>query len=64
MQKEANKIQIKKAVEDLYGVTVESVKNHDIRWHGEEPNHKIRNTVWQDLFLQKAVVTIAKRRND
>ncbi len=56
----ANKIQIRKAVEELYGVTVESVNK--IRYGGKV---KTRNTrsgllVGRTAAFKKAVVTLAE----
>ena len=56
----ANKIQIRKAVEELYGVTVESVNT--IRYGGKV---KTRNTrsgllVGRTAAFKKAVVTLAE----
>ncbi len=58
--KSANKLQIKKAVEELYGVTVESVNT--MRYGGKV---KTRNTksgllVGKTASLKKAVVTLAE----
>ena len=58
--KEANKIQIKKAVEDLYGVTVESVKT---MIYGGTAKSRITKSGIQSgrtSSYKKAVVTIAK----
>jgi large subunit ribosomal protein L23 len=56
----ANKLQIKKAVEELYGVTVESVNT--MRYGGKI---KSRNTksgllVGKTASLKKAVITLAE----
>ncbi len=58
--KNANKLQIKKAVEELYGVTVESVNT--MRYGGKI---KTRNTksgflVGKTAATKKAVVTLAE----
>jgi large subunit ribosomal protein L23 len=58
--KNANKIEIKKAVEDLYGVTVESVNT--MRYGGKV---KTRNTksgvmIGKSPATKKAVVTLAE----
>lgn len=60
VDRSANKIQIRKAVEELYGVTVESVNT--IRYGGKV---KSRNTksgllVGKTAALKKAVVTLAE----
>jgi large subunit ribosomal protein L23 len=56
----ANKLQIKKAVEELYGVTVESVNT--MRYSGKR---KTRNTksgliVGKTAATKKAVITLAE----
>ena len=58
--KSANKIQIKKAVEELYGVTVESVNT--LRYGGKS---KVRHTktgitAGRTSATKRAVVTLAK----
>jgi len=58
--KNANKLQIKKAVEELYGVTVDSVNT--MRYGGKV---KTRNTksgllVGKTAALKKAVITLAE----
>jgi large subunit ribosomal protein L23 len=58
--KNANKLQIKKAVEDLYGVTVDSVNT--LRYGGKL---KSRNTksgllIGKTVSTKKAVVTLAE----
>jgi large subunit ribosomal protein L23 len=58
--KNANKLQIRKAVEELYGVTVDSVNT--MRYGGKI---KTRNTksgflVGKTAAVKKAVVTLAK----
>ncbi len=60
VERSANKIQIRKAVEELYGVTVESVNT--IRYGGKV---KTRNTksgllVGKTAAIKKAVVTLAE----
>ena len=60
VEKNANKIQIKKAVEDLYSVTVDSVNS--MRYGGKV---KSRNTksgllVGRTSATKKAVVTLAE----
>ena len=60
VDRSANKIQIRKAVEELYGVTVESVNT--IRYGGKV---KTRNTksgllVGKTAAIQTAVVTLAE----
>lgn len=61
VDRKANKIEIKKAIEKMYGVTVESVRT--LTYGGGKPSVKYtnrgiveqRNSVWK-----KAVVTVAE----
>ncbi len=60
VEKSANKLQIRKAVEELYGVTVDSVNT--MRYGGKV---KTRNTksgllVGKTVGVKKAVVTLAE----
>lgn len=56
----ANKIEIKKAVEDLYGVTVESVNT--MRYGGKVKTRYTKSGVMtgKSVATKKAVVTLAK----
>jgi large subunit ribosomal protein L23 len=58
--KNANKIEIKKAVEDLYGVTVESVNT--MRYGGKVKTRFTKSGVMtgQSTAAKKAVVTLAE----
>ena len=58
--KDANKIQIKKAVEDLYGVTVESVNT--MVYPGKKKTRYTRSGVntGRSNSYKKAIVTIAE----
>jgi large subunit ribosomal protein L23 len=58
--KNANKIEIKKAVEELYGVTVESVNT--MRYGGKVKTRYTKSGVMtgKSPATKKAVVTIAK----
>jgi len=60
VDKRANKIQIKKAVEDLYGVTVESVNT--MRYGGKKRNRYSRSgiTEGKTASYKKAIVTLAE----
>ncbi|GAA0876597.1 50S ribosomal protein L23 [Wandonia haliotis] len=61
VDRKANKIEIKKAIEKMYGVTVESVRT--LTYGGGKPSVKYtnrgiveqRNSVWK-----KAIVTVAE----
>jgi large subunit ribosomal protein L23 len=56
----ANKIEIKKAVEDLYGVTVESVNT--MRYGGKVKTRYTKSGVMtgKTAALKKAIVTLAE----
>lgn len=41
VDRKANKLQIKKAVEELYGVNVER-QHHQLRWQEQDPLHQVR----------------------
>jgi large subunit ribosomal protein L23 len=58
--KNANKIEIKKAVEDLYGVTVESVNT--LRYGGKVKTRYTKSGVLsgKSAATKKAVVTLAE----
>ena len=58
--KDANKIEIKKAVEDLYGVTVESVNT--MRYGGKVKTRYTKSGVMtgKSPATKKAVVTLAE----
>lgn len=58
--KDANKIQIKKAVEDLYGVTVESVRT--MVYGGKRKTRHTKSGIMtgRTSAFKKAVITIAE----
>ena len=60
VDKSANKIQIKKAVEELYSVTVESVNT--MRYAGKEKNRYTRTGMakGRTAAVKKAIVTLAE----
>ena len=60
VDKSANKIQIRKAVEDLYGVTVESVNT--MRYAGKVKSRYTKSGVMtgKTAGTKKAVVTLAE----
>lgn len=59
VHKKANKLQIKKAVEDLYGVKVEAVNT--IRYSGKKKNRTTKSglIVGRTPSVKKAIVTVA-----
>ena len=60
VKKTANKIQIKKAVETMYGVTVESVNT--LRYNGKQRSRstKTGKITGKTISYKKAVVTLVK----
>jgi len=58
--KDANKIQIKKAVEELYGVTVESVKT--MIYGGKKKSRHTRSgmVTGKSVSYKKAIITVAE----
>lgn len=58
--KKANKIQIKKAIEEMYGVTVESVNT--MRYGGKRKSRYTRTGIvtGKTGSLKKAIVTLAE----
>ena len=60
VDKRANKIQIKKAIEELYGVTVEAVNT--IRYRGKQKSRFTRtgSVTGKTNSGKKAIVTIGK----
>jgi large subunit ribosomal protein L23 len=59
VEKRANKLQIKKAVEEMYGVTVTSVNT--MRYGGKEKSRYTKSGVLKGKTssLKKAIITIA-----
>ena len=60
VDKSANKIQIRKAVEELYGVTVESVNTIRAGLKVKTRNTKSGLLVGKTAAVKKAVVTLAE----
>ena len=58
--KNANKIQIKKAVEELYGVTVDSVNTMRYGGKVKTRNTKSGATVGRTSATKRAIVTLAE----
>jgi large subunit ribosomal protein L23 len=58
--KNANKLQIKKAVEDLYGVTVDSVNTMRLGGKVKSRNTKSGLLIGKTNATKKAVVTLAE----
>lgn len=60
VEKTANKLQIRKAVEDLYGVTVESVNTMRYAGKVKSRNTKSGLLTGKTSSVKKAVVTLAE----
>ena len=56
--KEANKVQIRKAVEEIFSVSVESVNTVSVKGHKKSQNTKQGRTVGKTNDYKKAVVTL------
>ena len=60
VHKEANKLQIKKAVEDLYGVEVESVRTMNYKGKTKSRMTKSGTIMGKTPAFKKAIVTLAE----
>ena len=58
--KDANKIQIKKAVEELYGVTVETVNTMNYSGKKKSRNTRSGVTTGRTASYKKAIITLAE----
>lgn len=58
VDKNANKIEIAKAVEEIFKVKVESVKTAVMKGHRKEQNTKSGRTVGRTSDYKKAIVTL------
>ena len=56
--KEANKVQIRKAVEEVFNVSVESVNTVSVKGHKKSQNTKQGRTVGKTNDYKKAIVTL------
>lgn len=61
VDKRANKIQIKKAVEELFGVEVESVNTVIVKGHKKFQNTKSGRTEGRTSDYKKAIVTLSEK---
>ena len=63
VEKTANKIEIKKAVEELYGVTVESVNT--MRYGGKAKSRYTKSGIitGKSKSFKKAIITLAEGEN-
>lgn len=60
VDEDANKVQIKKAVEDMYGVTVEGVNTMRYQGKMKSRNTKARVISGRQNSFKKAIVTVAE----
>ncbi|MEG1751751.1 MAG: 50S ribosomal protein L23 [Clostridia bacterium] len=60
VQLDANKIQIRNAVEKIFGVKVEKVNTVTIKGHEKSQNTKKGRTVGKTSDRKKAIVTLTK----
>ena len=58
--KNAGKIEIKKAVEELFGVKVASVNTINVKGHKKTQNTKAGRTVGKTSDFKKAIVTLSQ----
>jgi large subunit ribosomal protein L23 len=56
--KDANKVQIRKAIEEIFSVSVESVNTVSVKGHKKSQNTKQGRTVGKTNDYKKAVVTL------
>ena len=59
--KDANKVEIKKAVEEIFGVNVEKVNTLNVKGHTKTQNTKQGRTVGRTSDYKKAVVTLTEK---
>ncbi len=60
VSEDANKVEIKKAVEDMYGVTVESINTMRYQGKMKSRNTKSRIISGRQNSFKKAIVTVAE----
>lgn len=58
--KDANKVEIRKAIEEIFGVQVEKVNTLNVKGHTKSQNTKQGRTVGRTSDYKKAVVTLTK----
>ena len=58
--KNANKVEIRKAIEEIFGVEVEKVNTLNVKGHTKSQNTKQGRTVGKTSDYKKAVVTLKK----
>ena len=60
VNRKANKLEVKKAVEDMYGVTVQSVNTMIIPGKKRSRNTKTKFIIGRTSAVKKAIVTLAE----
>ena len=58
--KEANKVEIRKAIEEIFGVKVEKVNTLNVKGHTKTQNTRQGRTVGKTSDYKKAIVTLTK----
>ena len=58
--KNANKVEIRKAIEEIFGVQVEKVNTLNVKGHTKTQNTRQGRTVGRTSDYKKAVVTLTK----
>ena len=58
--KSANKVEIRKAIEEVFNVSVESVNTVSVKGHKKSQNTKQGRTVGKTSDYKKAIVTLTK----
>ena len=58
--KDANKVEIRKAIEEVFGVEVEKVNTINVKGHTKSQNTKQGRTVGRTSDYKKAIVTLTK----
>ena len=58
--KNANKVEIRQAIEEIFGVQVEKVNTLNVKGHTKSQNTKQGRTVGRTSDYKKAVVTLTK----
>ena len=58
--KNANKVEIRQAIEEIFGVQVEKVNTLNVKGHTKSQNTKQGRTVGRTSDYKKAIVTLTK----
>ena len=58
--KDANKVEIRQAIEEIFGVQVEKVNTLNVKGHTKSQNTKQGRTVGRTSDYKKAIVTLTK----